>query len=112
MDGVHARWLEALEKARASYPDVRADAAAFAAHAGACLERGGLVTRATDLFVAWAAARGDAAALRHVERLLVPEVDAAARRIDRAPAFADELRQAGRVRLLDRKSTRLNSSHL
>ena len=100
MNGTRAEWLEALDAARASYPDVRADAAAFAVHAGGCLERGARVAHAADLFVAWAAARGDAAALRHLEHLLVLEVDAAARRIDRAPAFADEVRQALRVRLL------------
>jgi RNA polymerase sigma-70 factor (ECF subfamily) len=100
MDGTDARWLEALDEARASYPDVRVDAAAFAAHAGGCRERGARAEHAADLFVAWAAARGDAAALRHLERLLVPEVEVAARRVDRAPVFADEVRQALRVRLL------------
>lgn len=100
MDGTEAGWLEALEGVRAGYPDVRADAAAFAAHAGGCRERGARLEHAGDLFVAWAAARGDAAALRHLERLLAPEVDAAARRVDRATTFADDVRQAVRVRLL------------
>jgi RNA polymerase sigma-70 factor (ECF subfamily) len=100
MDGTDRGWLDALAEVRARYPDVRADAAAFAAHVGDCRERGARVAHAADLFVAWAAARGDVAALRHFERLLALEVDAAARRIDRAPVFADELRQAVRVRLL------------
>jgi RNA polymerase sigma-70 factor (ECF subfamily) len=93
-------WLEALERARAACPDVRVDATAFEAHVDGCRERGARVEHVGDVFVAWAAARGDAAALRHLERMLAPEVDAAARRVDRAPAFADEVRQAVRVRLL------------
>jgi RNA polymerase sigma-70 factor (ECF subfamily) len=100
MEPTEVRWVDALAHARASYPDVRTDEAAFAVHAGECRARGARVEHAADLFLAWSGARGDAVALRHLERLLVPEVDAAARRIDRAPAFADELRQAVRVRLL------------
>lgn len=100
MDGRDAGWLDALARARSSCPDVRADAAAFAAHAASCRERGARAEHAADLFVAWAAARGDGAALRHLDRLLAPEADAAARRVDRAPAFVDEVRQAVRVRLL------------
>jgi RNA polymerase sigma-70 factor (ECF subfamily) len=107
MDGTDAPWVEALEAVGARYPDVRADAAAFAAHVDVCRERGARVEHGADLFVAWAAARGDAAALRHFERLLAPEVDAAARRIDRAPVFADELRQAVRVRLLVAEAGRI-----
>ncbi len=53
-----------------------------------------------DLRLAQGAAHGDADALRTVEQLIVDEADRAARRIDRSPAFADELRQAVRVRLL------------
>lgn len=55
---------------------------------------------AEDLALAQAAARQDAAALRRFETLLVRECDAAARRLDPSPAFASEVRQAVRVRLL------------
>lgn len=53
-----------------------------------------------DLELARSAARGDAAALRRLDEVIVREADAAARRVDRSPAFADEVRQALRVRLL------------
>lgn len=93
-------WLEALRRARDPHPDVRTDQAGFAAHAEACRQRGARAEHLSELFLAWAAGRGDVLALRHLERLIVVEVDAAARRIDRAPMFVDEVRQALRVRLL------------
>jgi len=95
-----AGWLDALAQASAAYPDLAVDHAGFAAHAAACRARGARPEHLADLFLAWAAGRSDPAALRHLERLIAPDVEAAARRIDRAPAFADEVRQALRVRLL------------
>jgi RNA polymerase sigma-70 factor (ECF subfamily) len=95
-----AGWHDAVRGARDAYPDIRADARAFAAHAEACRPRGARVEHLAELYLAWAAGRGDAAALRHVERLIAPEADAAARRFDRSPQLADEVRQAVRVRLL------------
>jgi RNA polymerase sigma-70 factor (ECF subfamily) len=53
-----------------------------------------------ELRLAWAAGQGDATAQRELERLITLEADAAARQVDRAPGFADEVRQALRVRLL------------
>lgn len=93
-------WLDAVRRARDAHPDVRLDGAAFAAHAEACRQRGGRTEHLGELFLAWAAGRGERAALRHLERLVAPDVEAAARRVDRAPAFVDEVRQALRVRLL------------
>ena len=93
-------WSAALVRARDEYPDVVVDADGFAAHVTACRAQGARVAHAGELLIAWAAGRGDAAAVRHLDRWLGPEVDAAARRIDRSPAFADEVRQALRVRLL------------
>jgi RNA polymerase sigma-70 factor, ECF subfamily len=103
-------WPEALQRARDGHPDVRVDAAAFAAHVEACRGKGARAAHAGELLVAWAAGRGDEAALRHLERVLAPEASAAARRVDRAPAFADEVRQALRVRLLvaDRDRVRID----
>jgi RNA polymerase sigma-70 factor (ECF subfamily) len=54
---------------------------------------------ADDLRTAWAAGRGDPAALRRVDALIA-EIAAAVRRIDGSPAFVDEVRQSLRVRLL------------
>jgi len=95
-----AGWLDALRRAREEHPDIRADEDGFAAHADACRQRGGRAEHLGELFLAWAAGRGDGAALRQLERLIAPDVEAAARRVDRAPAFVDEVRQALRVRML------------
>jgi len=52
-----------------------------------------------ELRLAQAVAGGDAAALRELETLVAPDVAAAARRVDPAPAFVEEVKQATRVRL-------------
>jgi RNA polymerase sigma-70 factor (ECF subfamily) len=100
MAGSDADWRDAVRRARDAYPDVRADEQELEGHVEACRQRGARVEHLEELFLAWAAGREDAAALRHVERLIAPEADAAARRLDRSPLFADEVRQAVRVRLL------------
>ena len=92
--------MAAVSRAREAFPDVKTDPDAFAAHAEASRERGGLAEHLPDLFLAWAAGGGDRAALRHFERLVGPDVEGAARRVDRSAAFVDEVRQALRVRLL------------
>ncbi|HKA89466.1 MAG TPA: sigma-70 family RNA polymerase sigma factor [Haliangiales bacterium] len=79
---------------------VRNDRAGFAAHERACRERGARPEHADDLFLAWSVAQGDAVALRRFDELVRPDIEAAARRLDRDPAFLDEVRQALRVRLL------------
>jgi len=98
--GSDSLWQGAVARAREAHPDVRGDEAGFAAHAGAAREKGARAEHLGELFLAWAAGRGDAAALRQLERLIAPDVEAAARRVDRSPAFIDEVRQALRVRLL------------
>jgi len=55
---------------------------------------------AADVELARAAGTGDPAALRRLEALIAEEAGAAARRIDPARAFVDEVRQAVRIRLL------------
>jgi len=89
-----------LAQACASFPDVKLDAAAFAVHAAGCRDRGAKAEHLADVFLAWAAGRGEAAALRRFERLVAPDLEATARRVDRSPAFVDEVRQVLRVRLL------------
>jgi RNA polymerase sigma-70 factor, ECF subfamily len=93
-------WQAALRQARASFPDIQIDDASFAIHAEACRERGGRPEHLPDLLLAWAAARGDAAALQRFDAHVQPDVEAAARRFDRTEAFIDEVRQALLVRLL------------
>jgi RNA polymerase sigma-70 factor (ECF subfamily) len=100
MVGAHGDWEDGVRRARLPFPDVKGDQAAFAAHVAACRDRGGRPEHLPDLFLAWAAGRGDGAALRHFEGLVAPDLEAAARRVDRAPAFVDEVRQTLRVRLL------------
>lgn len=55
---------------------------------------------AADLALARAAGAGDAAAVRELDAIIADVAGAAARRIDPAAAFADEVRQAVRIRLL------------
>jgi RNA polymerase sigma-70 factor (ECF subfamily) len=83
-----------------AHPEIVVDANAFAGHVDACRERGARAENAGDLLIAWATGRGDAAAMRELDRMIVREADLAARRVDRSSAFADEVRQALRVRLL------------
>lgn len=87
-------WRERLGVAAAR------DADDLAAHAAAAIARGALLEHAEDLAFAWALGRGHADAVRRFDRELVPEIDAAARKVDRSPAFLDEVRQVARIRLL------------
>jgi RNA polymerase sigma-70 factor (ECF subfamily) len=92
-------WNQALIEARNAHADLDVDAAALAAHVDACRAQGALAVHLGDVVLAFAAAHGAAEAVARLDALVGPDVDAAARRVDRAPAFADELRQAVRVRL-------------
>ncbi len=89
---------EALRRARERHPLVRADPAAFAEHVAS--REGTRAEHLPELYLAWAAGRGDPAAVRALDALVDAECAAAARRVDRSPAFADEVRQALRIRLL------------
>jgi RNA polymerase sigma-70 factor (ECF subfamily) len=103
-------WPEALRRAREAHAGVQVDDAGFTAHAEGCRLRGAKAEHLGELFLAWAAGRGDPHALRTLERLIAPDVEASARRVDREPGFADEVRQALRVRLLvpDRGRVRID----
>jgi RNA polymerase sigma-70 factor (ECF subfamily) len=79
------------------FPSV--DASGFADHLAACRQAGALAENTADLALAWAAARGDAAALRQVDGLIAA-IAPALRAIDGSPLFVDEVSQAVRVRLL------------
>jgi RNA polymerase sigma-70 factor (ECF subfamily) len=72
----------------------------LAAHVEACRGLGGRPDHDDEVGLAWAAAHGDPAAVRRFEAMVAPDVEAAARRVDPAPAFVDEVRQVVRVRLL------------
>jgi RNA polymerase sigma-70 factor (ECF subfamily) len=89
---------EALRAAREAHPEIRAGADAFAAHVAT--REGTRPQYLADLWLAWAAARGDDAALRALDVMISAEGEVAARRFDRTAAFVDEVRQALRIRLL------------
>jgi RNA polymerase sigma-70 factor, ECF subfamily len=89
---------EALRGARDLYPEVRADADAFAAHVAT--REGTREAHLGELWLAWSAGRGDDAALRVFGAWIDTEAAQAARRVDHSEAFVDEVRQALRIRLL------------
>ena len=89
-----------MARAREAFPEVRLAGDGFVAHAEACRARGARVEHLGDLFLAWAAARGDAAAVRRFGLTVLPDIEVAARRVDGSPAFVDEVRQRVEVRLL------------
>jgi len=95
-------WLAALrEQFRGAAPDGSAlPDASLLDHVARAAAAGARLAHAGELALAWTIARGDAAALLRFDREILPEADAAARKLDRAPAFADEVRQAVRVRLV------------
>lgn len=70
------------------------------AHVAAALAGGAASEHAADLALAYAAGRGDPVALRRLESHVGAELVAAARAIDRDPAFVDEICQLARVRLV------------
>ncbi len=69
-------------------------------HVEAALAAGASATHAADLAHAFCVSRGDPVALRRFEEHVGGEIAAAARAIDRDPAFVDEVAQATRVRLV------------
>ena len=88
---VEAMWRAARE----AWPGVEVSLEDF----GACLARHEGASHASDLYLACACARGDAAALRRFDEEVLPRVDGALRRLDPSAAFADEVRQLVRQRL-------------
>jgi RNA polymerase sigma-70 factor (ECF subfamily) len=90
------QWRDALRAADAA----RCTEPALIEHVEAAIARGALASYAADLVLAYAASHGDAAALRRFEGECGGEIVAAARKVDRAPAFVDEIAQRVRVRLL------------
>jgi RNA polymerase sigma-70 factor (ECF subfamily) len=78
-----------LEEARAAWPKVRVDEAAFAKHVLALGELDGL--RGPDLYLAFACAQHEPNAVAVFERELLPKAVVAARRIDKRGALGDDL---------------------
>jgi RNA polymerase sigma-70 factor (ECF subfamily) len=91
-------WLEA---AREAWPDIGLDPALFAAHRARHSGDGGAaLAYAADLYLACACAHGVPSAIATFERTIGAEVARAVRRVDPSPAFADEVAQVVRAKLL------------
>ena len=88
---------EALAASRAAWPEIELDPEVFRAHLEA---RGTEVPCVTDLYMACAIERGDAAALRVFETIYVPQLDAAIAHLDGGSALAGDVRVAVRERVL------------
>ncbi len=91
-------WRDAVDAAIAGC--ARVAATAVHAHVGAAIAGGAVPAHAGDLALAFAVAAGDPVAARRFEALVGGELVAAARAIDRDPAFVDEICQLARVRLV------------
>jgi RNA polymerase sigma-70 factor (ECF subfamily) len=98
--------LEAtLQAARHAWPGLSVDDRAFAEYVSARLPEGAtaeVVARwhVTDLFLAYACARGDAVALRTFDAQFLTKVPSFVAGLRQSSAFADEVGQALRVKLL------------
>lgn len=94
------------EAGRAAWPEVAVPAPAFVRHLAGLLWEGVTVesflleVRAGDVYLACGCALGLPAALLAFDRSLLGRVAAFVARLDRSPAFADEVRQLLRERLL------------
>lgn len=100
-----------LEAAHAAWPDVRVDEREFSRllaerilpHAPAAPGVPATLC-AKDLFLAFACARGDAAALYHLEARFLSRLPIVLRSIEPSPSFAEEVVQLVRIRLLLREN--------
>jgi RNA polymerase sigma-70 factor (ECF subfamily) len=111
--GLAARIEEVARAAREPWPRVGLRHEVFVAHLGARLgdddddaSRGRALERvhAPDLFLACACLHGDRHAWRELDRLHLSRVNEWIGRIDRSPAFADEVRQRLAEKLLHDES--------
>jgi RNA polymerase sigma-70 factor (ECF subfamily) len=90
-------WREAV---RASVAGTAIPLDEAVAHVRAAIAAGASPVHAGDLALAFGAGRGDPVAVRRFDDYVTGEIAAAARAIDRDPAFVDEVSQRTRVRLV------------
>jgi len=93
-------WHSAIRLALRDHPTLAARAPECEAHVATAVAAGAELAHAADLVLAWAASTGDRTAVARLEHTIGGELAAAARKIDPAPTFVDEIRQAALVRLL------------
>ena len=91
-------WQDAVAAAVAGC--ARVTAAEAITHVRAAIAAGAAPSHAADLALAWSVGRGDPIAARRFDALVGGELAAAARAIDRDPAFVDEVCQRTRIRLV------------
>ncbi len=89
---------EALDHARAQWPKLKVNRAAFRAHLAASGARA--LPHAPDLYVAFACAQGDEAAARELVDRVEAEVPAAVRHFGQGAAFAEDVSQQLLAKLL------------
>lgn len=94
-----------IERARARWPGLAIDTAAFVRYLAARLPEGAPVlealaaTHVEDLYLAFGCASGDNGALLAFERTFLADIGAFVAGVERSPAFADEVRQSIRDKL-------------
>lgn len=97
---------DAIAKAKRAWPGVEVDGAEFADHLAGCCPDETEFSEALallpidDLYLAFACAKGEALAIGHFERFMIPAAERAIARIDAAAAFVDEILHQVRLRLL------------
>jgi RNA polymerase sigma-70 factor (ECF subfamily) len=98
--------MDLLAQGRAAWPEAPVDAARMVVHVAHLLppevsDLAGALRAlcAADLYLAFACTSGVPGALTCLERISAVAVDATIARVDRSPAFRDEVRQALRERL-------------
>src|SRR6188768_2759155 len=69
-------WEAEAREACARHRELAGDTEGFVAHAEACRERGARPEHLDDLLLAWAASRGETAAVKRVDELVAPELAA------------------------------------
>jgi RNA polymerase sigma-70 factor (ECF subfamily) len=102
-------WESLWSGARDAWPEVFVSFEDFVSHVQSCGHSAPDLSPsiANDLYLAFACARGEAAALRHFEGVLLPAVDGVAVRLGRRGVEPEEARQAVRVRLFAGEAPRI-----
>jgi RNA polymerase sigma-70 factor (ECF subfamily) len=89
-----------VARGRAAHPDLAVDQAAFAAHVVRCLGAAGSALNVEDLYLAFAAGKGESRALLLIEERHFSQMARMVGHLGRQPSFIDEVRQHLRERLL------------
>jgi RNA polymerase sigma-70 factor (ECF subfamily) len=98
-----------LARARAAFPSVAMDEAAFVAWLAPRVTGALEAMPVEELFLAWACARGDGAAIRELDARFLARLGPAVRRVDPSPEFLDDVLQHLREKLLVGSPPRIDS---